>query len=115
MGFRKHECSNIACDILRAPADPLVRPVRAPQPEGRLSVPPRAVSPLSPVSPPTAPQAPSICTRVPSAQLPSFHVTQAELENPHFLNVPFDSSAIPRTDGEVRAEREPGSGGGLII
>lgn len=31
------------------------------------------------------PQAPSICTRVLSARLPCFHVTQAELETPRFF------------------------------
>lgn len=33
----------------------------------------------------TVPQAPSICTRVLSARLPCFHVTQAELETPQFF------------------------------
>lgn len=33
----------------------------------------------------TVPQAPSICTRVLSARLPCFHVTQADLETPQFF------------------------------
>lgn len=97
VGAHQTRMQHIACDILSAPADPRrallcppplqkegrlgsVRPAVQPPPPPRLHSPPRVPSLSSAV-----PQAPSICTRILSARLPRFHVTQAEMETPRFF------------------------------
>lgn len=92
-GLTKHECSILHVTSSRRLLTPVVRSVRGPllpsrkggwevsdlpssRPHSYLRVPSLSS---------TVPQAPSICTRVLSARLPCFHVTQAELETPQFF------------------------------
>lgn len=115
-GLTKHECSILHVTSSRRLLTPVVRSVRGPLlpsreggwevsdlPSSRRRGALALISGCTSLSS-TVPQAPSICTRILSARLPCFHVTQAELETPRFffLSMRLDFSVIPRKDGEVR-------------
>lgn len=106
---------HIACDILRAPADPLVRPVRAPllpQPESeagkRLTCLSAAAAAVSPILSPSArlllhsPSSPLHLYSHPLGSATVLPCDTGRAGDPPILSLPFDSSAITRTDGGVR-------------